>query len=85
MSRQPFTSGQVRAVVSETVDRGPGDYRLADFLASIDWSAAVRPSPEVASMLGRLELWDSEYREGDMDWAEFVQRLRSPTEGVTAT
>ena len=35
-------------------------------------------------MLGRLELWDSEYREGDIDWAEFVQRLRSLTEGVTA-
>ena len=40
--------------------------------------------PVVAAMLGRLELWDSEYREGDMDWAEFAERLDSLGEGVAA-
>ncbi len=85
MSKQPPTQGQVFAVVAETIERGPSDYRLPDFLASIDWSLAVRPPSEVAAMLGRLELWDSEYREGDMDWAEFVERLDSLAEGVATT
>ena len=85
MSKQPPTRGQVLAVVAETIDRGPGDYRLPDFLASIDWSVAVRPPSEVAALLGRLELWDSEYREGDIDWAEFAARLDSLAEGVAAT
>ena len=44
----------------------------------------MRPTPVVAAMLGRLELWDSEYREGDMDWAEFAERLDSLGEGVAA-
>ena len=70
--------------IRETVANGPEEYRLPDFLASIDWSDAVRPPPEVADVLGRLELWDSEYREGDIDWPEFVARLDSLSEGVAA-
>ncbi len=85
MSNQPPTLSEVVAVVAETIARGPDSYRLPDFLASIDWSVPVRPPSEVAAMLGRLELWDSEYREGDMDWAEFVERLDSLAEGVAAT
>ena len=51
------------------------DYRLPDFLAAVDWSEAVRPPPEVADMLGRLELWDSEYREGDIGWDQLAAEL----------
>ena len=82
MSKQPPTSSEVVAVVAETIARGPDSYRLPDFLASIDWSVAVRPPSEVAAVLGRLELWDSEYREGDIGWAEFVERLDALSEGV---
>jgi len=81
MSKPP-TRADVLEAIRETVADGPGEYRLPDFLASIDWSASVRPTPEVAAMLGRLELWDCEYREGDMDWAEFQTKLGSLGESV---
>ena len=70
--------------IRETVANGSEEYRLPDFLASIDWSDAVRPQPEVADLLGRIELWDSEYREADIDWAELVARLSSLSAGVAA-
>ena len=78
------TRHDVLEAIRETVADGPAEYRLPDFLASIDRSASVRPSSEVAAILGSLELWDSEYREGDMDWADFAKRLDSPGEGVAA-
>ena len=84
LTSQPPTQADVLEAIRETVVNGPEEYRLPDFLASIDWSVAVRPPPEVADMLGRLELWDSEYREGDMDWADFASRLDSLSEGVAA-
>ncbi|MYD66131.1 MAG: hypothetical protein F4X26_09190 [Chloroflexi bacterium] len=78
------TRREVLEAIRETVANGPGEYRLPDFLASIDWCVAVRPTPDVAAMLGRLELWDSEYREGDMDWADFTSKLDALMEGVAA-
>ena len=74
----------VLQAIRETVANGPGEYRLPDFLASIDWSDAVRPQPAVAGVLGRLELCDSEYREGDIDWPEFASRLGSLGDAVRA-
>ena len=79
-----LTRHEVLEAIRETVANGPDEYGLPDFLASIDWSVAVRPPSEVAAVLGRLELWDSEYREGDMDWTDFVARLDALSEGVTA-
>ncbi len=84
MSKRLPTLADVLEAIRETVADGPEEYRLPDFLASIDWSTAVRPTPEVAAMLGRLELWDSEYREGDLDWPEFAERLGSLSEGIAA-
>ncbi len=84
LTSQPPTQADVLEAIRETVANGPGEYRLPDFLASIDWSVAVRPAPEVAAMLGRLELWDSEYLEGDMDWAEFASKLDALSGGVAA-
>ena len=71
----PPTGADVLQAVRETLADGPGEYRLPDFLAAVDWSEAIRPPPEVADLLGRLELWDCEYREGDMGWDEFAVGL----------
>ena len=81
---EPPTQADVLEAIRETVANGSDEYGLPDFLASIDWSVAVRPPSEVAAMLGRLELWDSQYREGDIDWTQFVARLDALSEGVTA-
>ena len=71
----PPTDAEVLRAVRETIEDGPGDYRLPDFLAAVDWSEAVRPPREVAHLLGSLELWDCEYREGDIGWDELAARL----------
>ena len=73
----PPAHTDVLQAVRETLAGGPGDYRLPDFLASVDWSDAVRPPSVVADLLGSLELWDCEYREGNIDWAELAARLNS--------
>ena len=75
LTTQPPTQTDVLQAVRETLADGPGDYRLPDFLASVDWSEAVRPQPAVADLLGSLELWDCEYREGDIGWDELAARL----------
>lgn len=73
---RPPTRAEVLDAVRRTLADGPGDYRLLpDFLASVDWSERVRPVPGVADLLGRLEQWDSEYREGDIGWDEMAERL----------
>ena len=77
LTTQPPTHIDVLQAVRETLAGGPGDYRLPDFLASVDWSDAVRPQAGVADLLGRLELWDSEYREGDIDWEQFAAELEA--------
>ncbi len=71
----PPTQTDVFQTVLETLADGPADYRLPDFLASVDWSTNVRPQAGVADLLGRLALCDSEYREGDIRWDEFVAAL----------
>ena len=71
----PPTNADVLDAVRQTLTDGAGEYRLPDFLAAVDWSKAVRPAPEVADLLGRLDLWDSEYREGDLGWDEFAAAL----------
>ena len=73
MSSPPIQA--VLEVIRKTIADGPADYRIPDFLAAVDWSDAVRPSPEVADLLGSLELWDCEYREGDIGWDELAARL----------
>ena len=70
--------------IRQTLADGPGEYRLPDFLAAVDWSTSVRPQAEVTDLLGSLELWDCEYREGDISWDEFADRLGSLLEGVVA-
>lgn len=69
------TDADVLQAVRKTLADGPREYRLPDFLAAVDWSEGVWPPPEVADLLGRLELWDSEYREGDRNWDDFAVAL----------
>ena len=71
----PPTDAEVLRAVRQTLADGPREYRLPDFLASVDWSTSVRPQAGVTDLLGRLELWDSEYREGDIGWDELAARL----------
>ena len=73
----PPTGTDVADAIRQTLANGPGDYRLPDFLAAVDWSEAVRPQAGVADLLGRLELWDSEYREGDIGWDQFAAELEA--------
>ena len=61
--------------IRQALAGGPRDYRLPDFLASVDWSTSVRPQAGIADRLGRLELWDCEYREGDIGWDELAALL----------
>ena len=75
LTTQPPTHTDVLQAVRETLADGPGDYRLPDFLALVDWSERCRPEPAIADLLGRLELWDCEYREGDIGWDELAARL----------
>lgn len=53
---RPLTDADVLQAIRQTLADGPGDYRLPVFLAAVDWSEGVRPSPEVAYVLGRPEL-----------------------------
>ena len=73
----PPTEADVADAIRQTLADGPSDYRLPDFLASVDWSDAVRPPSFVADLLGSLELWDCEYREGDIGWEQFAAELEA--------
>ena len=61
----PPTDAEVLRAVRETIEDGPGDYRLPDFLASVDWSDAVRPQSvaPICSAAGDRTV-GLEYREG---------------------
>ena len=73
---RPPTRAEVLDAARRTLADGPDEYGpLPDFLASVDWSERVRPRPGVAGLLGRLEMWDSEYREGGIGWDELAARL----------
>ena len=73
---RPPTRAEVLEAVRRALADGPDEYGpLPDFLASVDWSERVRPRSGVADLLGRLELWDSEYREGGIGWNELAARL----------
>jgi hypothetical protein len=79
MTTPPATGRTQLADVLLAIDRaiegGEARYVLPDFLAAVDWSAQHAPATEAAKLLGRLELWDSEFREGDLTWPEFAERL----------
>ena len=81
----PPTAADVADAIRRTFSDGPGDYRLPDFLAAVDWSEAVRPQPTPSpDLLGRLELWDCEYREGDIGWdAASAARFSPPSTAPT--
>ena len=51
--------------------------RLADFLASVDWSNQERTPQAIRETLGALEQCATEYAEGDLTEAGYRNRLRS--------
>ncbi len=55
--------------------RGLDSERIADFLATIDWSAVDRARPAVKDQLGKLEMWSTQYAEGDLNRYAYMTRL----------
>lgn len=50
---------------------------VADFVASVDWTDATAADQRLLDALGRLELWTTEYREGDLTAQVYRERLLS--------
>jgi hypothetical protein len=70
-------AADVRNVIRGCLNAGAVDAEgLADFLASVDWSAAEASDPTVRELLGRLEAWATEYAEGDLDLKTYERLLR---------
>jgi hypothetical protein len=67
----------VHAVVREAVQTGLDPDVMSDFLARVDWSFTTGRLTKVESLVGKLEHWDTEYAEGDIDKDEYRKRLVS--------
>lgn len=80
-----MTVDQVRAEVREVLARDLDVDRLAEFLASVDWSGTPAVgTPELRNLLGVLELATTEYCEGDRTREDYVELLRTvATQGLT--
>ena len=79
-----MTVDQVRAEVREVLSQDLDVDRLADFLASVDWSGTPAVgTPEVRDLLGVLEMATTEYCEGDRTRQDFVDLLHGiATQGL---
>ncbi len=80
---QKVTIEDVRRVVRESLRGGLDADTVTDFVASVDWSHVdARALPPIATTLGELEAWDTEYAEGDSTREQYIARLLSliPTE-----
>ena len=65
----------VRSVIRDALQGDLYPRKIAEFLASIDWTGAPGPRSKVVITLGQLEHWDTEYAEGDIDKAEYRKLL----------
>ncbi|MPZ99663.1 MAG: hypothetical protein GEU80_10075 [Dehalococcoidia bacterium] len=70
-----LTEDDVRQVVRTALTRGLDSARIADFVASVDWSHTIDRRPAIADLLGELEAWEHEYTEGDSSKREYIERL----------
>jgi hypothetical protein len=76
---QTLTTESILAEIRGALSGGLNATRIADFLASVDWSGTLN-SPDddpVIAMLGKLDNWESEFGEGDITAEEYIERLRS--------
>ena len=67
----------VRSVVRDALQDEMFPRRMAEFLASVDWSHAPGLRSKIVRTLGAMEHWDTEYAEGDIDKVEYRKRLAS--------
>ncbi len=67
----------VSAIVRDALAATDTVETIADFLAAVDWSNAEQADAGIRAVLGHLEEWDSEVREGDLEPGEYFDRLRS--------
>lgn len=66
----------VQEAIRTTLRGGLNQNFLLDFVASVDWGGAPG-RPEVRDLLGRIELWATEYDEYDLSLAQYLARLIS--------
>lgn len=71
------TIDDVRAMLREALRDGLDADRVADFVASVDWSDAAEADQQIRDLLGQLSEWSTEYDEGDLTRAQYVDRLVS--------
>lgn len=71
-----LTLDNVRAFVRTALRRGLDQSSLLDYLASIDWGGSPG-DPAVRDLLGQIELWATEYDEGDLSLGQYMARLVS--------
>lgn len=65
----------VRSVIRDALQDELYPRKIAEFLASVDWSHAPGPRSKMVATLGQMEHWDTEYAEGDIDKAEYRKLL----------
>ena len=73
---QSVTVPMIRTAIADAMAVRDLD-RITDFLASVDWSHFGTADPAIRDLLGRVELWDTEFVEKDITEAEYTERLRS--------
>jgi hypothetical protein len=71
-----LTPGDVRLVIRDSIN--PLDAgRIADFVASVDWSTCESADPEVVRLLGQAEALTTEYGEDDIGQDDLVRALEA--------
>jgi len=65
----------VRATVRGALKHGVDSEAIADWLTAIDWGGVESADPSVREIVGLVELWSTEYAEGDLTAAEYADRL----------
>jgi hypothetical protein len=64
-------------VIRDATRTGLEAARIADFLASVDWSGAQARNLRIIPTLGQLEQWTSQLAEGALSQGEYLSRLLS--------
>ena len=65
----------VRSVIRDALQDELYPRKIAEFLASVDWSHAPGPRSKMVATLGQMEHWDTEYSEGDINKTEYRELL----------
>lgn len=71
------TPEAIQDVVRAILRRGLDVDVASDFVASVDWSDTESAGGRVKELLGELEMWTTEFDEGDLSRSEYIGRLLS--------